>query len=80
MMDEERTHKLAENLLVLLQEHYKAGPISRDRVFEALNALALAVAVTLQGTDQRAVKFFMEALEINAADAGDYLKRQEGNN
>jgi hypothetical protein len=58
---------LRDAILKQVTLHYRSGPPSRDRVFEALNALANATAVILKGTnyDQDAHEFFDAALRIS---------------
>jgi hypothetical protein len=68
-LDEERITKLAEKILISVRDNYVPGPISRDRVFEALNALACVTAVVLSGTGDEtgeAEEFFQKALRQNA--------------
>lgn len=65
-LDEERIWKLAKRILFALRTNYLAGPVSRDRVYEALNALAFATATVLAGaSDSQAQEFFSEALAKN---------------
>ena len=65
-LDRDRIEKLTAAILAPIKENYQAGPISQDRAFEALNALAVAVGVVLQGCDDpKAGKFFNQALESN---------------
>jgi hypothetical protein len=67
-LDEERITNLAEKILISLRANYQAGPVSRDRVFEALNALAFAAAVVLIGTGDETgegIEFFQKALDKN---------------
>ena len=48
-LDQERIEELAKQVLILIRENYQRGPISRDRVYEVLNALAFCTAVTVRG-------------------------------
>lgn len=67
-LDEDRIGKLAIDILLPIRANYLAGPRSRDRVFEALNALAFAAANVLAGTSDPTGEpkvFFLNALEIN---------------
>lgn len=60
-MDEERVRKLVGALLLPIRANYVHGPLHPDRVLEALNALAIAAAVTTAGADEEALKFFLDA-------------------
>lgn len=67
-LDRERIEALSTDLLHAIRANYYRGPVSRDRAFEALNALAVAVAVVLNGCDSagadgEARAFFEKALE-----------------
>jgi hypothetical protein len=65
-LDRERIEELTTQILILLRQNYVRGPISRDRVYEALNALAYCTAVTVRGTDpDEALKWFSDALNIS---------------
>jgi hypothetical protein len=62
-LDEERIEALVATLLMAIRENYLRGPVSRDRVYEALNALAFTVAVTVRGADKdEALEWFSKAL------------------
>ena len=62
-LDEKRIDELARQMLILMRENYLRGPVSRDRVYEALNALAFCTAVTVRGTDPaEALDWFSDAL------------------
>jgi len=62
-LDQERIEELAKQVLILIRENYQRGPISRDRVYEVLNALAFCTAVTVRGTDpDEALNWFSDAL------------------
>jgi hypothetical protein len=64
-LDRDRIEALSVAMLEHIRENYRIGPISRDRVYEALNALAFCVATVLQGTDSdEARQFFDKALKI----------------
>jgi hypothetical protein len=53
----------------LVRANYRLGPVSRERVFESLNALAIAAGVILQACDDpEAVTFFSDALNTNIGD------------
>jgi hypothetical protein len=69
-LERECVEALFGDILILMRTHYKHGPISRDRVFEILNALAAAAALAIQGSDGpggEAHAFFMRALEQQLA-------------
>jgi hypothetical protein len=71
-LDRDRIEALSVALLELehIRANYKAGPVSRDRVYEALNVLAFCVATVVQGAQSSdkdfgdAERFFNRALEI----------------
>jgi hypothetical protein len=70
-LDRDRIEALSVALLEHIRANYKAGPISRDRVYEALNALAFCVATVLQGADganSEAYDFFNRALAMQMAE------------
>jgi hypothetical protein len=50
-LDRNRIEALAADLMAPIKENYQLGPISRDRAYEALNALAIAAAVVIMGCD-----------------------------
>jgi hypothetical protein len=65
-LDHERIEALAETLLMAIHGNFLRGPISRDRVYESLNALAFAVAVVVRGSDkEEALEWFSEALNMS---------------
>jgi hypothetical protein len=65
-LDEERIEELARQMLILIRANYVKGPISRDRVYEALNALAFCTAVTIGGSDRHdALEWFSNALNVS---------------
>jgi len=35
--------------MLLVNNNFKRGPVSRDRVYEALNALAITAAIVIKG-------------------------------
>jgi hypothetical protein len=64
--DVERVQKLAMDIVQAIRENYRRGPMHKDRVYEALNALAFAVALVLQAVhDPEAKEFFDAALAKN---------------
>lgn len=71
--DRARVEKMASEMMQVIAANYRAGPSSRDRLWEALNALSFAAATVIAGTgsedgrrDTRA--FFDNALDQNVAD------------
>jgi hypothetical protein len=76
-LDEQRIEDLAKGILLALRTNYLAGPVSRDRVYEALNALAFATATVLAGAaDSEAGEFFAKALNQNL----QAIKASQGKN
>jgi hypothetical protein len=68
-LDRERIENLLLAIMLEIKSNYEVGPISRDRVFEALNALAAAAALVIQGCDDaEAREFFEKAFEQQLAD------------
>lgn len=63
-LDRDRIEKLLVALLVPIRDNYLKGPMpDRDRVYEALNALAGASALVISGCDDPgAADFFIKAL------------------
>jgi len=61
----DKATELTKKMLELLRDHYmSAGAMKRENVFEALSAMATAVAVTLEGcADPEAVDYFNETVE-----------------
>lgn len=49
--DHARTAALAKEVMDAIQANYMQGPTSRDRIYEALNALAVAAAFVLARCD-----------------------------
>ena len=72
-LNEARIKELLTAILLPIRANYQAGPISRDRCFEALNALAAATALVIAGAaksdptagEAQAKNFFLGALEAN---------------
>lgn len=67
-LDRDRIEKLAQEILLPIRANYLAGPQDRDRVYEALNALAFALALVIAGTGDEtgeAKEFFEKALRIS---------------
>jgi hypothetical protein len=66
-INRDRMQALAAQLLRSTRDHLRSGPIGRDRVFEALNALAVVTALVISGVDEldegdAAERFFQDAL------------------
>jgi hypothetical protein len=58
----DRITEMTEAILTIVQQHYQRGPTHRDRVLEAVNALAIASAVAIKGTEsEQVMRFFQEA-------------------
>ncbi len=65
-LDRDRVEGLTADILKLIRENFKRGPVSRDRCLEALNALAAATVIIIDGADGRggeAHNFFEKALD-----------------
>ncbi len=71
-MDAARMHALTQGVMRLIQDHLSAPPNGPFKVFEALNALAVATATLACGTDDivQCMDFFREA-------AGDQIRAIE---
>src|SRR5258707_13199115 len=66
-LDQDRIERLAGEILMAIRENYIQGPVSRDRVYEALNALAFSAAWVIRGAgDPEALEFFSKALKLNS--------------
>jgi hypothetical protein len=64
-----RIEALVYPIMELVRANFRQGPASRERVFESLNALAIAAGVILQACDDpEAVTFFSNALNANIGD------------
>jgi hypothetical protein len=50
-LDKERIEGILELILIAIRDNYQRGPVSRDRCFESLNALAAAVVMVIHGAD-----------------------------
>jgi hypothetical protein len=64
-LDRDRIEEITTSILLVIRENYVRGPTSRDRCFEALNALAASAALVIEGSDGpggEAQKFFEQAL------------------
>jgi hypothetical protein len=67
----ERIERLAADILLSIRTNYLAGPTSRDRVFESLNALAFATTIVIASTEDdsgEAARFFHLALDNQLMD------------
>lgn len=66
-VDQERAQKLAMKIMEQIRDHYELGPLDRSRVLEVLNALAMATAITVHGTDDQefAINVFNAAFGMN---------------
>jgi hypothetical protein len=65
-LDRDRIEEITGSILLVIKENYVRGPLSRDRCFEALNALAASAALVIQSSDGpvgEARAFFDKALE-----------------
>lgn len=68
-LDEKRIEQLSVVLLEPIRANFHRGPTSRDRVYEALNALAFVTATVLQGAgDEAAYDFWQRALAMQLAE------------
>jgi len=64
-LDRTRIEEITKSILLVIRDNYARGPVSRDRCFEALNALAASAALVIEGSDGpggEAQKFFEQAL------------------
>ena len=52
-IDRGRVEVLAAEMMAAIKANYERGPHSRDRIFEALNALAFCAATVIVGTGDR---------------------------
>lgn len=69
-LDQDRVQELIKALLEPIRGDMEEGPVGRERIFEALNALAVATACVLNATgedsvDEIAGEFFREALNVH---------------
>jgi hypothetical protein len=69
-LDGLRIQELSYAMLKHIRANFQLGPLSRDRVYEALNALAFCAASVVQGTGDKeaALDFFQRAFNIQIAD------------
>jgi len=69
-LDRERIEEITKSILLVIRENYVRGPTSRDRCFEALNALAASAALVIEGSDGpggEAEEFFNKAFQQHLA-------------
>jgi hypothetical protein len=68
-IDRERVAAMAGAMMVAICDNYARGPTSRERVFEALNALAFCAAITVAGCgdDTEPLEFFSDAVNRQLA-------------
>lgn len=52
-LDHDRVKGIAIPMLTAIRDNHAVGPVHRDRLFEALNALAFAAATVIAGTGDR---------------------------
>ena len=69
-IDQDKMEKLAFRLMGVLRDHYREEMISRDRVYEIMNALAFVLAVVIlpagdENDKTQALDWFLEAFELN---------------
>jgi hypothetical protein len=70
-LDRVRVEGITKSILLVIRENYVHGPTSRDRCFEALNALAASAALVIEGCDGpggEAYEFFTKAIEQHIPD------------
>jgi hypothetical protein len=79
-LDEARVRALNDGLYRIIRANYLGMPPSAERVYEALNALAICSAVVLTGTgpDEKTLAFFKQALEQNLELLKEEMKGQQG--
>lgn len=79
-LDIDRIERLFRELLRLVVAHYQAGPTSRDRVYEVLNAIAALTAITAAGTGDipSALGFFEVALNQHIPEAAAHAIELRG--
>ena len=81
-LDRVRIEELSIEVMRPIQRNYRIGPMSRDRVYEALNALAFAVASVVEGCDRvhdEAHDFFMRAYAMQRNDLRKHVGAAEKN-
>jgi hypothetical protein len=69
VLDEETVETLVDEFGTIIRNHFRAGPIHRNRVLEILNALAISVSSIVVGCDDpEAGRFFELALNQQMED------------
>jgi len=64
-LDRDEVTNLNIDILKAIRRHYDRRPRSRDTVFEALNALAIAASTVCSGTeDPMAIRYFLKSLRL----------------
>jgi hypothetical protein len=80
-LDHKRVEKVSLPMLEAIRDNCREGPTSRMRVYENLNALALAVALVLEGADDpEADAFFENTVRDARLAAGQEFRAGEGLN
>jgi hypothetical protein len=74
--DDERIEKMAVQISIILKDNCIAGPMSRARVFECLNALGLVAGMVIDALPndrekRRAAIFMLEAFKMAHTEVGD---------
>jgi hypothetical protein len=66
-LDQARVERITFAVLAAVKENYLLGPMSRERVLEALNALAGSAATIIAGCEdgEEAIAFFSQAFNQN---------------
>jgi hypothetical protein len=73
-LDRSQVEELTRALMEQIRNYYLSRPLSRERVFEVMNALAVCVGLVIQGSDGingEAHRFFTNTLEMQLADLAD---------
>jgi hypothetical protein len=79
-LDRERIESLMASILIPIRENYRKGPVSRDRCFEALNALAAGAALVIEGSDGpggEARAFFEKAIINHIGEAPPEIGKEQ---
>jgi hypothetical protein len=77
-LDQARVERITFAILAAVKENYLLGPTpSRDRVLEALNALAGSAATIIAGCEdgEEAIAFFSQAFNQNLLSAREGFKK-----
>ena len=73
-LDRAQVEELTRALMEQIRSYYLSNPLSRERVLEVLNALAVCTGLVIQGADGingEAHKFFANALEMQLEDLSE---------